>query len=160
MDPFYFSCETSSCVEILEERKGCCWQQCYQHCLLNLQSALQMDKLALEQHKRCIMWDDEGAGFYLVGGTAVHNEHDTLWWRVACLLHKFALCSEHVRLHCADAELGLVEKLPCKNATGQSSRARVVKPSLQLSWHYQKQPDLSSVVHLLALPSQMALREH
>jgi hypothetical protein len=27
---------------------------------------MQMDRLALEERKRCIMWDDEGAGFYLV----------------------------------------------------------------------------------------------
>ena len=27
---------------------------------------LQMDRLALEERKRCIMFDDEGAGFYLV----------------------------------------------------------------------------------------------
>ncbi|BDA40553.1 hypothetical protein COCOBI_01-2060 [Coccomyxa sp. Obi] len=26
----------------------------------------QMDRIALEQRKRCIMWDDEGAGFYLM----------------------------------------------------------------------------------------------
>lgn len=25
-----------------------------------------MDRLALEQGKRCVMWDDQGAGFYLV----------------------------------------------------------------------------------------------
>ena len=28
---------------------------------------LQIDRFCLEQGKRCIMWDDEGAGFYLVG---------------------------------------------------------------------------------------------
>lgn len=26
----------------------------------------QMDRMALEHSKRCIMWDDEGVGFYLV----------------------------------------------------------------------------------------------
>lgn len=25
-----------------------------------------MDRMALEHRKRCIMWDDEGAGFYMV----------------------------------------------------------------------------------------------
>ena len=33
---------------------------------MKLWGCMQMDRLALEERKRCIMWDDEGAGFYLV----------------------------------------------------------------------------------------------
>ncbi len=39
----------------------------------------QMDKMALEQRKRCIMWDDEGPGFYLVRQQR-HNRWSALFW--------------------------------------------------------------------------------
>jgi hypothetical protein len=34
---------------------------------------LQMDKFCLQHEKRCIMWDDEGNGFYLVCGIVLIN---------------------------------------------------------------------------------------
>lgn len=33
----------------------------------------QMDKFCLEHQKRCVMWDDEGDGFYLVGQDTIRR---------------------------------------------------------------------------------------
>ena len=74
---------------------------------------LQMDRLALEERKRCIMWDDEGAGFYLVSSLV---QSDCL----GC-----SRCFKQVVLEAggwlcpAADELGLAEEQTREDAPGQ-----------------------------------------
>jgi hypothetical protein len=73
-----------------------CWEQ---------QRLMHLDALALRQGKRCIMWDDEGSGFYLVSEAPCTS---TLGWREAlhdCILRVKATAvddhSHHACMGCA-----------------------------------------------------------